>query len=420
MKKVALLFGVLVFLGSCKDKIRQEYMANVPIYTDFETFRSVGGFEAAHPMTVKGNIYFKDDYLFILEPEEGIHFIDNANPASPVQTGFLRVWGATSVAIKGDYLYVNSLIDLVVYDVSSLSNPALVARVENVFPTALPISESSYPYELIDISKGVVTGWKQEKVSKDVTETYASPQWGGFNNNEQFLSNNIDASSNGSSPQVGVAGSISLFTIIGDYLYVMEEGNFLHPIDITIPNAPVAYEQVNVWAGVETLFPYKDYIFMGTPTGMFIYNTTNPRNPTYVSSLSHARGCDPVVVKDDFAYVTVRSNGSCGGDINQLDVIDVSTISNPTLLKSFSMHNPHGLGIDGNTLFICDGTAGLKVFDATDPLLVGSKLLHQFSTIQATDIIPFNNIAMVIGDDGIYQYDYSDPNQMVLLSKISF
>src|SRR5690606_2672021 len=123
-----------------------------------------------------------------------------------------------------------------------------------------------------------------------------------------------------------------------------------------------------------------------------------------VSSLSHARGCDPVVVQDDYAYVTVRSGGDCGGDINQLDVIDVSNISNPILKKSFAMKNPHGLGIDGNTLFICDGDAGLKVFDGTNPLTVGNELLHQFKNIQATDIIPYNNVAMVIGDDGIYQY----------------
>lgn len=418
MKRILFLAGLFLFLTGCKDKIRQEYMANVPIYMDYEEFRTYGGFEASRTITQKGNIYFKDDFLFMVEPEKGIHFIDNSNPASPVQTGFLRVPGASSMAIKGDFLYVNSFIDLVIYDISNLTNPQLAHRAEDVFPTALPVSESTYPFQLIDKSKGVVIGWKLEMVSEDISSP--QPVWNNCENCEFIVSANDAGATNIGSPQVGVAGSISLFTIVNDFLYVMEEGVFLHPFDISDLSNPVAYERVGVWAGVETLFPYGDHIFMGTPTGMLIYNTTNPRSPQHVSTFSHARGCDPVVVQDNFAYVTVRSGGQCGGDINQLDVIDITSLHNPILKKSFGMQNPHGLGIDGNTLFICDGDAGLKVFDGTNPLTVGESLIHQFEDIQATDIIPFNNTAMLIGDDGIYQYDYSNPDEMVFLSKINF
>ena len=100
MKKTVLMLGILALVGACKDKVRQEYIANVPVYTDYEAFRSVGGYEAARPIGQKGNIYFKDDFLFMVEPNEGIHFIDNSNPSSPVQAGFLKIWGATGMSIK--------------------------------------------------------------------------------------------------------------------------------------------------------------------------------------------------------------------------------------------------------------------------------------------------------------------------------
>lgn len=420
MKKTVLMLCILGLLGACKDKVRQEYIANVPVYTDYETFRSVGGYEAARPISQKGNIYFKDDFLFMVEPNEGIHFIDNSNPSSPVQAGFLKIWGATGMSIKGDYLYANSLIDLVIYDLSTITNPVFVDRMEDVFPTALPVSEKNYPYKIIDKNLGVVTSWKQEKVSEDITNN--NPSWVScFECDFETIVVQDGVFSEGSGAgQTSISGSITLFTILNDYLYIVEEGNFLHPINISNPTAPVAHDVVGLWGGVETIFPYQNYLFMGTPSGILIYGTDSPNNPNYIASLSHARGCDPVVVKDDYAYVTVRSGGPCGGDINQLDVIDVSTISNPILMQSFDMNNPHGLGIDGDLLFICDGDAGLKVFDATDPLTVGDHLNHQFKNIQATDIIPFNTIAMVIGDDGIYQYDYSNPSEMILLSKISF
>ena len=153
---------------------------------------------------------------------------------------------------------------------------------------------------------------------------------------------------------------------------------------------------------------------------MLIYNTKNQATPQYESEVNHMTACDPVVVQGNYCYVTVRSNSFCAGDLNQLDVIDISDINNPVLQKSFEMTNPHGLGIDGNALFICDGEDGLKIFDATDPLTCGDKLLHRFKDIEAVDVIPFNNVAIVIGEDGIRQYDYSDLSNLELLSSFSF
>lgn len=395
-------------------------MTNSPVYTDYGTFRNSGGFEPAKLIERQGNIYFKDDFLFMVEPDKGVHFINNTSPSAPIQTGFLSIWGATGMSIKGNYLYANSFIDLVVYDISSFDNPVLVERLENVFPGALPFSEKNYPYETIDKSKGVVTAWNVEQVTKDITSS--QPTWVDCINCG-FASEALDGVSNftsGSGGSTGISGSISLFTIINNHLYVIENGNLLHPFDVSNPAAPTTNTPVGVWANVETLFPYENYIFMGTPTGMIIYETSNPAVPTYVSSLSHARGCDPVVVKDDYAYVTVRSGGACGGDINQLDVIDISTITSPVLKSSFNMKNPHGLGIDGTSLFICDGEDGLKVFDATNPISAGDNKLHQFKNIQATDIIPINNVAIVIGEDGIFQYDYSDLSNITLLSTLNF
>ncbi len=418
MKKATLFFGLILVLTACQDKIKQRYIANVPVYTDYTTFRTGGGFEGARSIEKQGNIYFKDNFLFMVEPDKGIHFIDNANPSSPVQTGFLNIQGATGMAIKGNYLYANSLIDLVVYDISSLSAPVLVERLEDVFPTAVPVSDKNYPHGVVDKNRGVVTSWKQEEVTEEVNQNL----W--FNNCPNCSVAEFDGAislqnNSGGGASTGISGSISLFTIVNDYLYVVENGWSMHPIEITNPSSPQAHTPIGVWE-VETLFPHNDYIFCGTPTGMLIYETSNPSNPVYVAGVSHARGCDPVVVQDNYAYVTVRSGGACGGTLNQLDVIDISDIYNPILEKSFEFENPHGLGIDGNLLFLCDGEAGLKILDATNPLEVGDKLLHRFKKIEATDVIPFNNVAMVIGEDGIYQYDYTDPSDLVLLSSIKF
>jgi hypothetical protein len=82
------------------------------------------------------------------------------------------------------------------------------------------------------------------------------------------------------------------------------------------------------------------------------------------------------------------------------------------------MTNPHGLGVDGNTLFICDGSDGLKAFDISDINTISQHMLFQDKTINAVDVIPLNSVLMMIGADGIFQYDYSDPNNIALLSQI--
>jgi hypothetical protein len=82
------------------------------------------------------------------------------------------------------------------------------------------------------------------------------------------------------------------------------------------------------------------------------------------------------------------------------------------------MTEPYGLGIDNKTLFVCDGAAGLKIFDATDPMQVDQHVLKQYSELKAFDVIPFGNILIMIAEDGIYQYAYSDLQNIEQLSKI--
>ena len=87
-------------------------------------------------------------------------------------------------------------------------------------------------------------------------------------------------------------------------------------------------------------------------------------------------------------------------------------------MASFIMTEPYGLGIDNNTLFVCEGHYGLKVFDATDPLAITSHKMAEFSDIHAYDVIPLGSILFMIGDNGFYIYDYSDIEQISLLGTL--
>jgi hypothetical protein len=120
--------------------------------------------------------------------------------------------------------------------------------------------------------------------------------------------------------------------------------------------------------------------------------------------------CDPVVIKGDLAFVTLKGGTTCrGGTLNQLDVIKMSDgYSKFNLLRSYPMYGPQGLGIDGDLLFVCDGEAGLKIYDAADPLTISDHPIASFPSINAYDVIPMNNYLFLVGEDGFLLYDYKN------------
>jgi len=113
----------------------------------------------------------------------------------------------------------------------------------------------------------------------------------------------------------------------------------------------------------------------------------------------------------------LHSGTKCSGFTNQLDVLNISNIQSPQLIKSYQLTSPRGLSKDGNLLFICDGNEGLKVFNAAKPDAI--TFMAQFVLPEANDVIAFNNIALVIAKDGLYQYDYTNAAAIKLVSKIA-
>jgi hypothetical protein len=157
---------------------------------------------------------------------------------------------------------------------------------------------------------------------------------------------------------------------------------------------------------------------VGTTTGMLIYDISDAALPTYISSYNHISSCDPVVVDGQYAYATLRTGTRCANGQNLLDVIDISSITSPYLVKSYPLFNPHGLGVDGNLLFICDGDAGLKIYNKSDPLAIITNQIAHYPDFNTFDVIPMNGILMLIGNEGLYQYDYSDPQNITQISYI--
>ncbi len=216
----------------------------------------------------------------------------------------------------------------------------------------------------------------------------------------------------------GQGGSMARFTIVGNYLYIIDHQN-LKVFDINTPAVPQYLNDFYVGRDIETIFPKPPYLYIGSTTGMYIYSIANPANPEYLSELLHVLSCDPVVTNDSLAFVTLRSGTECRTNFssNQLDIIDIKNKLNPQMLISYSMDEPYGLGIDSCYLFICHGKSGLGVYDFSD--IYNVQLIKKIQNIETYDVIPFDKTLFVIGPSGFYQYNYANIDSIYLISKIN-
>ncbi|MFA7494000.1 MAG: hypothetical protein WCZ43_10870 [Proteiniphilum sp.] len=423
MKKLSflLLMTGLFVLPGCKDYVNDyiTYTVNEPVFMPVSEFRSaVDVIPQPQPIEKQGKIVFYDGYLYISQPEKGIHVIDNRNPSNPSNIAFIELIGNADMHVRNGVLYADSYIDLVWFDISDPSKPVYKGRKEEVFPEAFPPTENGYSIDYaksMDRSNGIVVGWKTVE-RKELVQTSKS-YWWSWNGVSEKMMYSSDASFSGSGGGVGVAGSMSRFAIYKDNLYTVMN-NHLGIFDLSDETPEKVGQDTYVGFDVETIFSYKNCMFMGTPTGMIIYSLEDPLKPERQSMITHVFGCDPVVVENDIAYVTIRSGTFCGQTANELIVVDVSNPKQPKHIVTYNMENPKGLGIDNGTLFVCDD--GLRVFNAEDPSTImhkDNKLAH-FREIDGLDVIPFDNVLMMIAEDGIYQYDYTDVQQIRQLSRL--
>ncbi len=229
-----------------------------------------------------------------------------------------------------------------------------------------------------------------------------------------------DSFSSEKSPSDGKSGSTARIVIKGDYLYAVDN-NSLKVVDITTPSNPTYVRTVNIEFGIETIYPFKDYLFIGSNIGMYVYGLTDPTNPQQLSYFQHITACDPVIANDTLAFVTLRNNQVCNRwtDTREIDIINITNIYNPFLKKTYYTSSyPYGLDMLDTALFVCHGSDGLVIYDINKLISGSNAEISTITGIDAFDAIIWQNKLFVIGETGFYQYDYSDIYHPSLISSM--
>ncbi len=400
----------LIFMQGCTKGTSQPktrtytYTLYTPIYQLKQSVLAAINGNPSKTVDSLGKIYLKDNLIFLNDVDEGIHVIDNSDPTNPKQVAFLNIPGNQDIAIKGNILYADMYSDLLAIDITDLHH----VQIENMLPALFTDRQYVNGYSMD--SAQVIVSW----IKKDTTVTV--PVNNMIYTGVLYSTNAYSAvpAASAASSQVGVAGSTAKMVLINNYLYAITEEHMLGSIDVSNPKAPILASNFDAGFDLETIYPFNDKLFLGSDIGTFIYDLSDPANPTRTGQFTHGQACDPVITDGSYAYITLHAGTSCGGASNELDVVNVQNLMEPTLVKSYPMTSPEGLSKDGNLLFVCDAPNVVKVFDATSP--GDLNLLSLIKVSAPYDVIAANQDLLVVSNQGLYQYYYSAAGDIRQLS----
>ena len=330
-----LLLSISLILNSCS---KGDYADPVtfyrPVFKSKAEVRAAVKSTSARDIIAGGKIFTQGDYLFLVDVNRGVHVIDISNISQPRKVAFIPIPGCNDIAVRGNFLYADLSSDLITIDVSNPLNATLKKVIPNVFPR-LYYYNNAFGYNYNSDTSKTLAGWV--RVDTSIVRSSNTPQ--PVNQIIPFFASASSAST-AAAVNNGTGGSLSRFGLLNDRMYTVGT-SVLNIFNTADAGNPVFVKNQSLNQGnIETIFPYKNTLFIGSQTGMFIYDATNPDNPNKLSQFQHLRLCDPVVADDQTAYITLHSGTTCGGFNNQLDVLNITSLTNPVFIKNLCLNQP--------------------------------------------------------------------------------
>lgn len=402
MKKFVIILAAPLLMISCmktKGEVTLTYNKAEAIYGDLDSLRSLPLLIPTQPLENPKSYFVSSDYVLVGELNKGIHIFDNLDMQNPQRVSFIQIPYNKEFYVKDNFLYAESLYDLVKIDISNIYNPVLVSRAENVFWT---VHENDEGKQLLGFEREYVTAQfevnspEAKEIKKSGTLYY------------DYMENLIPESEvpvaftgsydggKGTMNRIAVEFN-HVYVISKDKMYVFSDGGSLQKTT-----------EKNINDNTETIYASDNRIYLGSSTAMTLFNAANPSNPWEVSELQHTESCDPVLPNGNVVYYTLRAvedEGCNSLGENTLNIVDVTNPSEMVVTNSFQLDSPYGMALISNKLLVGEGANGLTIFDASNPKNLNKMVTY--SEIEAFDVMIHptdSNIILVSNSSGIKQY----------------
>lgn len=154
-----MLIPVVLALTSCVDEDDLNVSGKKPVYISVNQLMQ---FEQLPPQPIieAGKIMLYQNYLFLVDVNQGIHVYDVSDTLHPQKIYYLKIPGNKDMTSQNDRMYVDNGPHLLTLDIHDINHITLVKRELNVFSQSetYPKEYTGY-FECFDQSKGWLIGW---------------------------------------------------------------------------------------------------------------------------------------------------------------------------------------------------------------------------------------------------------------------
>ncbi len=323
---------------------------------------------------VPANIYTIDSLLLVADMKQGILIYSTADKDTPQLVQTIQQYGVRGVAMKDSTMYIGTWEGVHVYQ---RRESGQYDSVYSVFRT----DRNLYTDYYVSNSRPFLGCGCNESV----------PVYGG-----------TDVGGD------GVGGSYAVFAIIDTFLYVVDE-QYLVTFSIAKPDSLHRLSYIDINWTIETLYPMESHLYIGGTNGMYIIDRSDGADPKLAGSVAHFRACDPVVVRDSTAWVTLRAGNRCGSAANELWTIAVNDPYQPKLLHTTAVKTPYGLAVQDSLLYVANGENGYSLYravGASEP-----ELIRQWNDYSVKDFIWQGNRLYMMGFNAVYIVNVDNPEE---------
>lgn len=196
----------------------------------------------------------------------------------------------------------------------------------------------------------------------------------------------------------------------GHYLYVGDSGGMI-VVDMQDPNEPVVVAHESSLDSVNDIYIQGDLIYLARYGGLTIVSKEIPSKLQVLGGYSIGNALR-VYVLDQVAYVASSEQG--------LQIVDVSDPSHPSLLRTYdALKSANGIWVADDIAYISSETDGLEIIDVQDPSqpkrLGGYDVLGETGE-EAKDVEVVGTIAYIVAfREAIVAVDVQDPSSPVFL-----
>ncbi len=281
----------------------------------------------------------------------------------------------SNVVAAENYAYLGQGQDMLVIDITDVSDPFEVGRVTTSSLVNNIAVSGNYAY---------IANGENELVTVDISDPALPTILGTYAYN--------------SGNACGVA-------IEGDFAYIADGTNGLIIVDISDPAAPTlegVYNTAGVASHVAVNGSYA-YVADGV-NGLVVVDIADPSSPSFEGTYNTAGNAYDVAVAGNHAYVADGTNG--------LVIINITYLSSLTLADTYDTEVlARGVVVSGSYAYVADGDGGgLVIVNISDPANASSSAVYRATAGNAYDVAVSGNYAYVaFGRSGLAVVNITNP-----------